>query len=222
LRNELGEKGADFVYYGMPGLIGADISGSLVLGDEPFGENVFEKIGRAAVGPVGTIGIQAAQAVAAEPREPMTATEKLRAVARRIPTLRQFVELWDLAESNTDVMSPDGEIKYERKLRDVILGLGSFRSANEANIQTWVGASVELEKEKGELKNAFYVATRSRDSEAMADARKAITDFNKRWPESAIMPQEVQQYLDYRLRRSELTDVERITGRRYAPLAPPK
>lgn len=142
------------------------------------------------------------------------------AIARKIPTLRQLVDLYDLIRGSTDVTSPDGETKYRRKLRDVILGMGSFRSANEANIQLAVSGAMEIEKESSRLKNALWVATQSRDNEKVTSAREDIKNFNQRWPELAITPEELQKYFTYRKGNQPKTDTERALGKKYRVLMP--
>ena len=189
-------------------------------GDEPFGANVYEKIGRSITGPGPSLAIEVGKAATTEPRKYMTATEKLVANAQRIPTLKQFVDLYSLATGNTDVNTPDGETKYRRKLRDVIMGMGSFRSSNEANIQLAINGVIELEKESSRLKNAMWVAMQSRDSDKVKAAREAIKARNKMWPEAAITPEELQGYISRRQSGAEKTDVERTVGKKYRALMP--
>lgn len=211
LDKELGQKASDVIYYGLPGLMGADLSGSFVLGDEPFGANIYEKIGRQVAGPALSIGMEVGKAVATPPRENISGTDKALAVLRKIPSLRPIAEIAGLAKDNVDVMTPDGEIKYRRKIKDALIGLGSFRSANEANIQLAVKGVMELKREIQTLKNAYYASGQSNE------AFKAIEDFNQRWPEAAISTKELAEYVKYRNSNSAKTDADRAIGKTLQP-----
>lgn len=214
LESELGKKGADVAMYGLPGLVGADLSGSLVLGDEPFGENIYEKAGRQLAGPAVSLAYETGKNVFKAARQPMTRMEKTKAIIRRIPSLKPLAELADLEAGNADVMTPDGEVKYRRALSDAIVGLGSFRSANEANKQLAINAIIELNKEIQSLKNGVFMSLNSDPSKAL-DAVKA---FNTRWPEAAITADELTSYLRRRQTSSVKTDEERTAGRKFRPL----
>lgn len=219
LDKEYGEKTADAIMYGLPGMVGADISGSIALGDEPFGSNIYEKIGRTAVGPGPSLAIETARSVAKEPRVPMSPGERALATARKIPTLKPLVEIIGLANDNIDIQTPDGEVKYRRALRDAIAGLGSFRSANEANIQTAVAGIMEIEKEMSTLKNRYFVALRQ-SPEAVAEVRSEIKSFNERWPEAALGHKQLNDYVKYRRRNEIKTDAERIAEGRMKRMLP--
>lgn len=214
LEAELGKKGADIAMYGLPGLLGADLSGSLVLGDEPFGENIYEKAGRQVAGPAVTLAYETGKNILKTSRQQMTGMEKTKAIIRRIPSLKPFAELADLESGNTDVLTPDGEIKYRRAISDAIAGLGSFRSANEANKQLAINGIIELKKETQALKNDVFMSLNSDPSKAL-DAVKA---FNARWPEAAITADELTGYLKRRQTGSVKTDEERTAGRKFRSL----
>jgi hypothetical protein len=210
-----GEKVADGVMYGLPGLVGADLSGSLVLGDEPFGSNIYEQAGRQIVGPAASMAIETTRALATPKREPTTPKQDAVAFLRRFPTLRPLGEVLSLED--LDVRSPDGEVKYKKTLKDALLGLGSFRSANESNIKLAVDAMFELKKEMGDLKNRYFVENEQGDP---SKAEAAIDKFNERWPELEITTSDLKKYVDYRRKGEDKTDVERISGKKLAPLVP--
>lgn len=242
LQDEYGQATSDALYYGLPGMIGADLSGSLVLGDEPFGANIYEKAGRFLAGPGPSIAIEAIRAANIEPRKPMSKTERAMMAVRKFPTFRPAAELYDLASENTeelmriakefpslqpfvdawkswkvnpDVLSPDGETKYQRTAKDIILGIGSFRSANEANIRMQMNAVLEIEKETGKLLNRLWVARQSGDADQQAEAQEEIDKFNERWPEYRITGGVRQNYFNYRRGDVNKTDLQRALGKRF-------
>lgn len=210
---------ADGVMYGLPGLVGADISGSMVLGDEPFGANIFEKVGRSVTGPAVSIVANTAAGIQTARRFPGTPAEATADALRRYPTTRPLAELHSLATGNYDIRSPDGEAKYRRTLKEVLLGLGSFRSASESNTRAAIDAAVSLQKESSDLKNALWVKELS--GTGAESEVKAIADFNSRWPEFAITNEEWRNYKAQRKAGLEKTDVERRVGKKYAPLLAP-
>lgn len=217
LAAELGEDGADALMYGLPGLLNADLSGSLVLADEPLGDDVYARAGRTLAGPAPSFAIDIGRTVTAEQREPMTPKEKAVVVMRRIPALRPIAEL--LSFNDDEILAPDGETKYRRRVADALASIGSFRSAHESNQRLAVDAIVELKKEEISLKNAYYVA-----KAGGTDTAKALADidaFNKRWPEVKITRGDLSEYMEYRRRNAKKTDIQRMAGKKYKKLVVP-
>ena len=216
LAEQTGEKVADGIMYGAPGLVGADLSGSLIIGDEPMGQNIYEKVGRSVAGPTVGLAVDTATALAKEKREPTTLKQDAVTLLRRFPTLRPLGEL--LSVDDLDVRTPDGEVAYRKKLKDAIVGMGSFRSANESNIRLAVDAMFELKKEMSQLKNAYFVANEGQGS--IDKAQDAIDKFNDRWPELEITSSDLSKYVQYRRKGADKTDVERISGKKLRSLVP--
>lgn len=213
-----GQVVADAVMYGAPGLMNVDLSGSLVLGEEPFGANIYEKVGRQVTGPAVSLTAEGIKAALTEPRESTTALQKAITMLRRFPTLKPIAELIALEQSDLDVRTPDGEVKYRKAVNDAVVGIGAFRTANEANMQSAVNAIVELKRQTTELKNAAYVAAISNGN--IEPALEAIQKFNERWPEVAISSKELNEYIHTRAKASGKTDYERQAGKKFAPLLP--
>jgi len=210
---------ADGVMYGLPGLAGADLSGSLTLGDEPFGANLYEKVGRSIAGPAVSLATDTVNAARTAARVLGSSIQKTADALRRYPTTRPFAELHALATGNYDIRSPDGEVKYRRTLSQVLLGLGSFRTANESNTRAAVDAAVTIHAESTALKNALFVALQGKTDAGPATA--AITAFNARWPEFAITHKEWEAYKAQRTANLQKTDTERKVGKKYSPLLAP-
>lgn len=208
----VGDKGADILMYGLPGYIGADISGSLVLGDEPYGADIYSKIGRQFTGPFVSMGIETAKGITTEARKPIAPLQKTMAIMRRIPTLRPIAELQALMSGDLDILTPDGETKYRRAVGDAIAGLGSFRSAHEANKMLSENAIIELEKESKRLKNAYFASGGSDES------LQKILDYNERWPEVAITGAEMMRYIRYRHGEATKTKEQKVARKKFRPL----
>jgi hypothetical protein len=219
LVESVGETGADWVMYGLPGLLGADFSGSLILGDEPFGDSLYEKAGRQLVGPTVSIGYETVRAARTARRVALTPLQEMETALRRYPSLRPLSELSALLRSDLDIRSPDGEVRYRRVIADAIRGLGSIRGTTESNIALYTDWIVGMEKEIQELKNAFFVASQRPGGDTTA-AEKEIEKFNARWPEFAIRPDECIEYMIRRARGAGQTDVERLAGQRFRSILP--
>jgi hypothetical protein len=219
ITNQHGQAVADAVMYGLPGLLNTDLSGSLVLGDEPFGSNIYERIGRKVTGPAASMTAETIRNALTSPRESTTTAQKVVDTLRRFPTLKPIAELIALEQSDLDVRTPDGETKYRKAVKDALAGIGSFRSASESNMQSAVNAIVELKRQTSELKNAAYVALTTPGGNTES-ALGAIHDFNARWPEVAISSKELNEYIHARAKGAHRTDYERLAGRKFAPLLP--
>ncbi len=196
------------------------MSGSLTILDEPIGANFYEKVGRTVTGPAVSMALDTASALTTETRESRTAAQKSVDMLRRIPTLKQLGELIALTQSDLDVRTPDGEVKYRKSVTDAIASLGSFRTAGEANLQSAVNAIVELKKQTSDLKNAVYVAVASGKEADQRTSLDAVQAFNKRWPEVAVTGPELTDYIRLRARGTAKTDYERVAVKKFSPLMP--
>lgn len=214
LDRNLGTRGADTVMYGLPGFLGADISGSITLGDEPMGQNIYEKTARMLTGPAVAMPIETARTILTPARQRATTPQQIETTMRRIPTLRPLAELSSILRGDLDLRSPDGEVKLRRNLTDALMGLGSFRSANEANISLAVNGIMALAKEEARLKNEWYVAANKQT------ALKDIAAFNLMWPEATISTEDLSRYRKYRDTAGKQTDVSKAAKKRYQKLIP--
>lgn len=218
LNEELGTDMADAVWYGLPGLANVDMSGSLLLIDQPFGETFQEKLGRTLMGPSLGLATTLAQSAATEQREPRALHDRALDTLRRIPTFKPLIDLARTARGDTDIHSSDGELRYRRTLSDVLANLGSFQSANESNMRMAVDAIVELQKERTSLLNQLFVAASGGTD--TADTEQQIEQFNQRWPEAAINADEAIAYIKRRASGAGKTDAERMARRKFQSLLP--
>lgn len=209
LKEELGETGANAIMYGMPGLLGADISASMVVGDEPYGKCFYEKVGRFATGPAVSFGLNLWDSARGERKVETTDLDRTLNVMKSFPATKQLVELYDLAKGNKDVTSKDGRLKYEKTLKDTLMALGSFKSANISSLNTAIGAYLEVEKESQEIKNDIFVNLNN--PEALAKAERRVEQFNNRWPEKAILPGEINDFINDRMKTGQIPMLERMS-----------
>lgn len=218
LNESIGEDQADAVWYGLPGLANVDLSGSLMLIDEPFGDTFFEKLGRFMVGPTGGTVASLVQGLATEQREPRDVEQRALDTLRKIPMFKGLVTLSDFLRGNRDVRTSDGEVAFRRRTSDALVNLGSFQSANEANNRLAIDAFKALEEERSSLKNRLFVRVLSGgDPNGITDE---IDKFNRRWPEAAINADEMVSYFKGRAKGIGKTDLDRMAGKKYRSLLP--
>lgn len=218
LEEDLGEDLTNFAYYGLPGLLGIDLSGSLALINEGRTDSIYEFIGRKATGPTGSFVLdRLADWLKAERTDTSFAEDTVDQL-RKVPALRPLAELIALSNSNTDVRSPDGEVAYRRTLADTLKSFASFRTLSESETRLAVDGIIAVEKESRDLKNSLWVAYSSgQDTTALA---ASIQKFNTRWPEMQITDQDVTRYFKYRLTDAQKTEVQRRVGKRGRALLP--
>lgn len=209
LYDELGEGAGKMAFYGLPGYLGIDISGSLTMGEDLTNPQLL--------GPAPTTAINIIKDIMKPEREAMTTAEKAKAIARKIPSLKPIVNAIDMMTGDTDVTTPNGEVAYRRSTGDMIAGLGGFRSANEANSRLAVDAIIAIQKQESELKNAYYVANQKGDTSAVEDK---IDKFNNIWPEVAITKRQLRDYVRSRQRSSGKTEQEKVSKGKYKKLLP--
>lgn len=218
LNEQLGEDQADMIWYGLPGLANVDLSGSLMLIDEPFGDSFYEKLGRFMTGPTPGTAISLIQGLTTEQRDARTVQERTIDTLRKIPAFKGLAGLSDFLTGNRDVRTTDGEIAFRRRLSDTLVSLGSFQSANESNNRMATDAFRVLEEERSSLKNRLFV--RILGGGDPSTITNEIESFNKRWPEAAINADEMVDYMKLRAKGIGKTDLDRMAKKRYRLLLP--
>jgi len=63
IEKEYGEETAAVLRFGLPGLIGLDVTGSLSILDTPYGQNFHEQVGRYLLGPTGADSVKFAELI---------------------------------------------------------------------------------------------------------------------------------------------------------------
>lgn len=218
LDESLGVDQADMLWYGLPGLANVDLTGSLMLIDEPFGDSFFEKLGRFMVGPTGGTVASLVQGLTTEQREARTVQERALETLRKIPMFKGLVTLSDFLKENRDVRTSDGEVAFRRRTSDALVNLGSFQSANESNNRLAADAFRELEAERTSLKNRLFV--RIMGGGDPTSITEEIDNFNLRWPEAAINTDEMVSYMKMRAKGVGKTDLDRLAKKRYRGMLP--
>ena len=115
--------------FGLPSLMGWDLSRSATILDVPFGATVKEMLANRMLGPTGQIVTSIAAAGASTKGvEPRRSRRVFDAAARKIPLLRLITGFERIANKDYDFKDPTGRLLFEGDLRDVLSDMAGFRS----------------------------------------------------------------------------------------------
>ncbi|HUT01983.1 MAG TPA: hypothetical protein VM031_05985, partial [Phycisphaerae bacterium] len=185
LKDKYGEATADAVVYGLPGLLGVDMSGSLTPIDVPYGATAAEKIGNVVLGPTGQdiarLWGDLSESKMAQPREPSERAGRF--LLERSPSLSQFYYLYKALDRDTSQYDSKGRRLYELELTDLWRKAGSFRTVHESEQRLVMDALIELKQEYDRTLDGVAEKLMAKDAEG---ARAAADNWNARWPEARI------------------------------------
>ncbi len=145
LKKRYGSWFADLVNFGLPSLLGADMSYSMQLVDLPMGRSIPEKVGNVALGPLGNLLAGGLTAAFTEKGvEPSAVKRFLKGIAQRAGGLRWsegFRQLW---EGDYDFRDAQGRLRFKGDLRDVLLSMVGFRTMTAAQQDMVLSAYMDL------------------------------------------------------------------------------
>lgn len=194
IKKEFGEPAANVVHMGLPGLLGVDMSSSVLLFDPPFGDGWSEKVGNLLGGPVGSIlGSVTAAAGASNAPEPEVGKRMYSALVNSLPVGRELQAIAQLLEGDYNLRDPLGRLRYKANMTDMFKKVLGFRTVEEANINTAVSAMMDMKQARDSVLN--YAASRYGQAavagiplgEEMEEIVKGEVDhWNAMWPEFPI------------------------------------
>lgn len=214
LRDEEGEEVADAVVYGLPGLAGVDMSGSINLIDIPYGRNVKEKIGTVALGPTGETAVRMYEAVkerkTARERTPLGAIGKI--AVGTSPTVRQFQYLAKALSKDTSNYDSKERGLYELRLADLWRKAFGFRPTTESKQRDQINAIYAIQQKYDAVMDRATLAHIEGDRER---ATAILQEWNRLWPDFAIQPTDLAQRV--KARKSARTETSLQRRLRMAP-----
>jgi len=214
IKKEHGKWIADVIAWGLPALVGLDMSYSFQLIDMPWGQNVPEKIGNFFMGPSGNVLYSVGQAMMATKGTEVSPLKRgLYAAARRVPglkwidALRAFGNRLDSGEYN--FRDDAGRVRFRGDLKDIIVkGLGG-RTVKEAEIDLLTSALLEINDQRDRVLDDFTNrAIKALESDSQFDTQM-ILDWNEAWPEFPITNQAMKSRFRSRLRGKDMDRFER-------------
>lgn len=201
IKKEFGEAAADTIHVGLPGLIGVDMSNSVMLYNPPFGDSWAEKVGNLMGGPVGSVlGSVMGAASATNAPEPEAGKRVYNALVNSLPIGRELNTIAQLIEGDYDLRDPLGRLRYKASFTDMMKKVLGFRPVSEANIDTAVNAMMDMKERRDAVVN--YAAARygqarvagitlGEDMEKLV--KEEVDNWNAMWPEFPITGDAIAQ-----------------------------
>lgn len=194
IKKEFGEQAADTLHVGLPGLLGLDMSNSVMLYNPPFGDGWAEKVGNLMGGPLGSVlGNAIGAASASDAPEPEAGKRVYNALVNSLPIGRELNALAQLIEGDYDLRDPLGRLRYKASFTDMLKKVLGFRTVEEAKIDTAVSAMIEMKQRRDAIVN--YAASRYGQARVAGiplgeDMEKIVKgevdNWNSMWPEFPI------------------------------------
>ena len=194
IQAEYGTPVADMFHVGLPGLVGVDMSGSVTLVNPPFGETWQEKLGNLAAGPIlSTASSIIGAAMSDNGIEPSSAKRAFSAMMQRIPLGKSINGFVRLLTGDFDFKDPAGRLRWKGDFKDAIRTMLGARPIAQANLDTFVGAILEMTEKRNEVLN--FAALRFGQAKLagmdipegmMKTIRAEVDNWNSLWPEFPI------------------------------------
>ena len=222
LIDQVGEETANMITFGLPAILGADVSGSFSLFKEPYGRTFGEKVFSEIQGPtLGTI-TDMYDALTADTVQPVTVTEATYSTLKDTgPAFKWLANMAEYLSGYTDEYDDRGRLRFraEDKGRGLWMELGgAFRTVNES---VW---SLEFDRLKvlREVNDSYMDrASMLYSSGNIAEAVELIRKHNAAYPYMAFSVGDLQSRIDNKReaikipqneRRSNLDASKRVAG----------
>lgn len=205
IKDEYGEVVADGIMWGLPTLLGLDMSYSFQLLDIPYGDSVQEKVGNLLLSPAGTTAVSvAASAFDTKGGEPSALKRAVGALGQRVPGLRWIDALRAMSDREAsgeyNFRDPAGRLRFKGDLKDVVVKALGGRTVTEAQTELFCDA----------LMSVYEKRDAALDAVVNDPASSAVLEWNEAWPEYPISQKEIDNRSERRGATSELDRTERV------------
>jgi len=209
LDDDWGEEVADAVVYGLPALLGVDMSGSVQMIPEARGRSIAESVGEEILGPAGQTVLRTLRGMGEEKTtRPLSAGERAwKQALTTSPTLRQFDELLKALRKDTSSMDTRERQLYAETVWDKWKKAFGFRPMTESKQRMLVEAMWFVKQEYDEMLDkvsALVVEGRIEEAEAI------LSKWNARWPEAEATLDDVARRVEERVRTREEPAIRRV------------
>lgn len=199
IKEKYGETMAQVIAYGLPSLLGMDLSYSIQVVNPPYGQSIAERVGRVALGPLGNLAVGVgAAAMDTKGVEPDARLRAIRAVVQRVPSLRWMEGVEKVWTGRYDFRDPGGRLRFHGDLKDVLMQIGAFRSLRQAEQDLMLNALADIKIQRDAvLDEAAAVALhrvpsgQAPTSEDVTQAKAAVDQWNAMFPEFPITEQDL-------------------------------
>ena len=210
LIDQVGEETANMITFGLPAILGADVSGSFSLFKEPYGRTFGEKVFSEIQGPtLGTI-TDMYDALTADTVQPVTVTEATYSTLKDTgPAFKWLANMAEYLSGYTDEYDDRGRLRFrdEDKGRGLWMELGgAFRTVNES---VW---SLEFDRLKvlREVNDSYMDrASMLYSSGNIAEAVELIRKHNAAYPYMAFSVGDLQSRIDNKREAIKIPQNER-------------
>ncbi len=215
ISDEYGETIANTMYFGLPSLIGLDLSNSFGVIDEPYGESIPEKIGNMMMGPPGQITYRILRAARdTKGYEPSAWMRGLSAATQAIPALKSLEALGAIQNSadkgEYDFRDPAGRLKFTTDWKGLLVKSLGGRTVQEGVIDLLAEGMTDIQAIRDKVvDNTVMGIMQSLENNEMPDY-SAVIDHNDLYPTAPIDTVTVLKRTNYRLERKDLDRLARL------------
>ena len=203
IKERYGPEIADFIYYGLPGLVGIDLSTSVTPIDVPFGTNIYEKTGNVLFGPTGTTAVKLITDVTRTDvvKDIGLVPRGLKSLVDSSNSVKQFVFLVKAVQQDTSNFDAKQRALYELETWDLWKKAFGFRPLSESVQRAQHDAMLDLQY--------GYDATLSEIALALVEGddtrvNKLIEDWQVSFPEAPLSGESIAARLKSKIRSREL------------------
>ena len=199
ISDQYGETVANALHLGLPSFAGVDLSNTAMLYNPPMGKSVFEKVGYAAAGPLGSISSSVLGAMFnTKGVDPSAAHRGFNALVQRLPVAKELESVRRIIMDDYNLTDPAGKLKYTADVKDMIRMSLGFRTVTEAKLQQLADAITQARQKREEVVD--YAASRYGQAiitgiglpQPMETAiQKDVDGWNARWPEMSIIQDDI-------------------------------
>jgi hypothetical protein len=223
IASEIDQRTADMIMFGLPSLMGWDLSKSATILDVPFGATVKEMLANKMLGVTGQI-VTAISGAAGSTKgvEPRKSRRVFDAAARKMPPLRLITGFERIANKDYNFRDPTGRLNFRGDLQDVFSDMAGFRSLDLAKrdlvLDTYKDIFTDRDKVIAEAARFAAAADRAKTPKEAAKWEAKIDEIVYEWneftyPEHPIDPGEVFDATVRRMEDAEKPLEERIFRR---------
>lgn len=208
IKDAVGEEVANAIAFGLPSLVGLDLSYSVQLLDMPFGSNMGDAIARFMLGPVYSVGTGTGAAMEdLKGPEPSALLRGIRNVSDKVAGLRWIRALEMVMDGDYDFKTASGKKKFESDLQEVIVfGMGG-RPVTAGTMDMTLSAMRELKESWDTYADRAVMAYNSGGDEAM---QKVLDQWNHLWPDAPMTGKYIRSRIKRRQKDEDKTAIERF------------
>lgn len=202
---------ANLVFFGLPSLIGLDLSYSIDMANIPFGDTWYEKLGNALIGPVGNITYRTWKDATNTKGTIVSSTERAaRSVVKSTPGLRWMLALEaiysGLDEGVYNFKTATGKQQFAADLKQAIVyGLGG-RNVESGATDIKIEAAIDLAEQYDKVVDGAALEWLNSGEYTVTDDMRS---WNELWPEAQISRETIRKRKKARANSTSKSSEER-------------